>query len=68
MLSGIPIGLDHKITIVCNQMSLIVYSVCNSPQSRIHIRGGSFENNVSEPEIKVATWSLSHPVHISEEV
>ena len=29
-------------------------------------RGGSFENNVSEPEIKIATCSLSHP--ISEEV
>ena len=25
MLSGIPIGLLHKIAIVCNQNSLIVY-------------------------------------------
>ena len=35
---------------------------------KVYVRGGSFENNVSEPEIKIATCSLSHPVHISEEV
>ena len=44
-----------------------VQNIC-SKELGLHIRGGSFENNVSEPEIKIATCSLSHPVHISEEV
>ena len=40
-----------------------------SIQTKAWILGkAGFEKNLSEPEIKVATCSLSHPVHISEEV